>query len=76
MNSGLLTTRHEKGLGLVEVNAAHGSVVLIETIDERAHAIVPQLDDAGVQRGEDPRPLRVERQALDAVALGLRWVDV
>ena len=50
--------------------------MLVETIDQGTHAIVPQLDHTAVQGREDPWALRVERQALDAVALGLRWVDV
>ena len=60
----------------MEADAAHGTVVLVETIDQGTHAIVPQLDHTAVQGREDPWALRVERQALDAVALGLRWVDV
>ena len=37
--------------------------MLVESVDERAHAVVPQLDDAIVQTRKDPRPCRVERQA-------------
>lgn len=55
----------------MEVNAAHGPVVFIEPIDESSHAVVPQLDHTRMQRGEDPWALGVERQALDAVRLGL-----
>lgn len=66
------TSGDEQGLRLVEVHAAHWAVVLIEAIDERAHAVVPQLDHPAVQRRQDPWALGVERQALDAVRLGLR----
>jgi hypothetical protein len=55
----------------VEVHAAHWSVVLVESVEECAHAVVPHLDDPAVEAGEDPWPARVEGEALDAVALGL-----
>ena len=65
------TSGHEQRLRVVKVHASHGPVVLVESIDEGSHAVVPQLDHAAVQRGEDPWPLRVERQALDAVGFRL-----
>jgi hypothetical protein len=55
----------------VEVYAAHGPVVLVESVEECAHAVVPHLDDPAVEAGEDPWPARVEGEPLDAVALGL-----
>ena len=77
------TSGHEQRLGLVEAHPADGSVVLVEPIDERPHPVIPQLDHPAVQRREDPWPLRVEREALHAVRLGLRcvafvrtWADV
>ena len=66
------TSGHEQRLRLVEVHAAHGTIVLVETIDEGPHAVVPQLDHTAVQRREDPWPLGVKGQALHAVRLGLR----
>lgn len=36
------------------------TVVLIEFVDKGAHPIIPQLDNAIVQAGEDPRPLGVK----------------
>lgn len=56
----------------MEMDAAHGTVVLIEPIDEGSHAVVPQLDHPAVKAGKNPWPLGVERQALDAVRLGLQ----
>ena len=77
------TSGHEERLGLVEAHPADGSVVLVEPIDERPHPVIPQLDHPAVQRREDPWPLRVEREALHAVRLGLHrvafvrtWTDV
>jgi hypothetical protein len=55
----------------VEVDAAHGPVVLVEAVEEGAHAVVPHLDDPAVEAGEDPWAARVEGEPLDAVALGL-----
>jgi hypothetical protein len=72
------TSGDEEGLGGVEVDAAHGAVVLIKAVDQCAHAVVPQLDDAAVQGGQDPWALGVEGQALHpaggaAVAARQQW---
>lgn len=45
--------------------------MLVETVDQSAHAVVPELDDATVQAGQDPWPPRVKAQALHAITLGL-----
>jgi hypothetical protein len=58
------TAGDEQRLALVEVHATHGPVMLVETIDECAHAVVPQLDHTAVQRRQDPWSLRVEGQPL------------
>lgn len=71
LNLVIVTSRDEERLGLVEVNAADGAVVLVEAVEERAHAVVPHLDDPAVEAGEDPWAARVEGEALDPVALGL-----
>jgi hypothetical protein len=55
----------------VEVDAPDGPVVLVEAVEEGAHAVVPHLDDAAVEAGQDPWAARVEGKALDPVALGL-----
>jgi hypothetical protein len=40
------------------------TVMLIETIDQRLDAMIPQLNGAVVQRCENPRPRRMERQSF------------
>jgi hypothetical protein len=70
------TSGHEEGLGGVEVDAPHWAVVLVKAVDQRAHAVVPQLDDAAVQGGQDPWALGVEGQALHpagSVAMAAQW---
>ena len=51
----------------MKMHAAHGSVVLVEAVDESAHSIVPELNNTAVQAGQNPWPLGMERQTLDAV---------
>ncbi|KAG6408793.1 hypothetical protein SASPL_131816 [Salvia splendens] len=55
------------------MDAANGAVVLIESIDEGAHAVIPELDDAAVKTGEDPWALGVKAQAFHSIALGLEF---
>jgi hypothetical protein len=64
---GGVTSGDEEGLRLMEVDTADRTVVLVEAVDEGSHAVVPQLDHAAVQGCQDPWPLGVEGQALDAV---------
>ena len=47
------------------------TVMLVEAVDERAHAVVPQLHDAIVETAKYPRAARMKRESLDPVALGL-----
>ena len=51
----VVATGGEEGLRGMEGDAADGAFVLLEAVDERAHAVVPELDHPGVQRGQDPR---------------------
>ena len=37
----VISSRHEERLGTVKVHSSHRSIVLIEAIDQRAHAIIP-----------------------------------
>lgn len=67
----IISSGHEERLCDVEVDAPDGPVMLVEAVDECPHPVVPQLDDAAVEAGEDPWPLAVEAEALDSVALGL-----
>ena len=41
-------------LCFVKVDTADGSIVLFEPINQRSHAVIPQLDGRGVERDEDP----------------------
>ena len=70
----VVTSGNEQRLRSVEAHAANRPVVLVESVDERSHAEVPELHDAAVQGCEDPWSTRVERESLDAVRLGLRCV--
>ena len=38
------------------------TIMFIVSVNECAHAVVPQLDDSIVQTGQDPWPRRMERQ--------------
>lgn len=53
------------------MDAADGAVVLVEAVEEGAHAVVPHLDHPAVEAGQDPWPPRVEAQPLHPVALRL-----
>ena len=50
----VVTSRHEQGLSLVEINTSNGSVVLLKSVDQRAHAVVPQLNGGGMKRNQNP----------------------
>ncbi len=47
--------------------------MLLELVEKGAHSVVEDLDDAVVEGGSDPWALRVEGEALDAVAFGLEF---
>lgn len=48
------------------------TVVLIEFVDKGAHPIIPQLDNAIVQAGEDPRPLGVKAKPCQGTEMWQR----
>lgn len=50
------------------------TIMLVETLEEGSHSVVPQLDRAIVKSSKDPWTLWVESNTLDAVALGLELV--
>lgn len=56
----------------MKVDAPDWSIVLIESVYERAHPVVPELNNAAVQAGENPWPARVKAQPLHPIALGLK----
>lgn len=43
LNLVVVSARHEEGLRLVEVDSSNRSIMLLETVDQRSHTIVPQL---------------------------------
>jgi len=47
------------------------TIVFVETLKKGSHPVVPQLDRAIVKSGENPGTLRMESNALDAIAFGL-----
>lgn len=49
LNFVVISSGHEEGLLRVEADATDRAVVLVELLQQRAHAVVPQLDDAIVQ---------------------------
>jgi hypothetical protein len=71
LNLIIITSGDEERLGGVEVDAADRPVVLVEAVEEGAHAVVPHLDHPAVEARQDPWPPRVEAQALHPVALRL-----
>lgn len=62
----IVSARHEQGLLVVETYSAYGAVVFVEFFKQCAHAIIPELDAAVVQTGQDPWPFWVEGKALDS----------
>jgi hypothetical protein len=55
----------------ITVTIKHSATAKMLPVKQSAHAVVPQLDDAIVQGGQDPWPDRMEAQAFDAIALAL-----
>lgn len=67
----IVTARHEERLSLVEVNSSDRSIVLLKSVYESSHAVVPQLDGRGMKRDKDPWSLGVEGNAFCARGFGL-----
>jgi hypothetical protein len=67
----IVTSGHEEWLGLVEIDTTNGAIVLLESVDQRSHAVVPELNGGRVKRHEDPWSLGVESDALGSGRLGL-----
>lgn len=47
--------------------------MLVEAVDEGAHAVIPELDHAAVKTREDPWALAVKAQSLHSIALSLEF---
>jgi len=48
----------------MKIHASNRTIMLVESIDERSHAVVPQLNHSTVQTGEDPWSPRVEAASI------------
>ena len=46
--------------------------MLVISVKQRAHAVIPELDDTIMQTGEDPRAFGVEGKSLHAVGFRLK----
>ena len=69
----IIAARNEQRLLIMEAYSSHGTFVLFELFEQCAHTIVPQLDDATMQRGENPGPSRVETHPFDTGRLRLEF---
>lgn len=49
------------------------TIMLIKSLEQRPHAIIPQLHTTIVKRGKNPGTLWMERNALDSIAL---WLEL
>lgn len=67
------TSRDEERLRFVEVDAADGAVVFVESVDEGSHPVIPELDYAAMEAGQDPWPLAVEAQPFYPITLRLEF---
>lgn len=56
----IVTAGDKERLILMEGDSSDWTVVLIEFLDHCRHAVVPELDDTAVKRGQDPWSLVVE----------------
>lgn len=54
------------------MNTANGAIMLVEPINESAHAIIPELDHATVETRQDPWPLAMETQTFHSITLRLK----
>lgn len=50
----IITAGDEEGLGLMEIDTSDGTVVLLESIYQGTHTIVPELDGGRVEGDENP----------------------
>lgn len=50
----VIATRHKEGLCLVEVHSSNGSIMFFESVDKRAHSVIPELDGRRMKCNEDP----------------------
>jgi len=71
----VITSRYEQGLGLVEVDTSDRSIVLLESVNQCSHAVIPQLDGRGVKRNKDPwsRVVSIHSQSIGGLGMLTAW---
>lgn len=67
----IITTTDEKGLCRMEVDTSYWTLVLFETIVDRAHLVIPKLNATIVKRRSQQGQSRMKGNAFDPVRLGL-----
>jgi hypothetical protein len=57
----------------VKINSSHGPIMLFKTVNECAHAIVPQLDSRGMKGHQNPWPAErvIDGSRTDSAGLPL-----
>ena len=50
----IVAAGYEERLCFVEVDAANRTIMLLESIDQCAHPVIPELDRGGVEGDENP----------------------
>lgn len=50
----VIAARDEEGLCLVEIDSSNWAIMFFESVNERPHAVVPELDRRGMEGDEDP----------------------
>lgn len=66
------TPGDEQWLRLVKMDTTDWSIVLVESINESTHPVIPELDHTAVKTCQDPWPLSMETQSLHPIALRLK----
>ena len=60
----VITTGNKDRLCWVERNTSDRPVVVLETVNQRTHSVVPELDGRRMQRNKKPWPSRMEGNTL------------
>ena len=55
------------------MDATHRAIMLVKTVDESAHSVIPELDHTAVETGQDPWPLGVKAQPFHPITLRLEF---
>jgi hypothetical protein len=60
----VVAARDKERLRLMEADAADGAVVLVKLVEERAHAVIPQLDHTVVKAERERRNSRCKERRI------------